>query len=182
MREKSLNFAKELIDTNNQYNRLKNSTKKRVERTFVGKLAEMAFLKHLHNIGIIYEDKGMFEIYDGQKNVDSFDFKTIYDETIDIKSASKPFHQRIMVPIDQFESISKDYYVGVKLNTKLKNDFIKINSIHTADIYGYCSYDELEKRITKNFGEYKCKAINLDELEDINDLLTEKFDPFRKTI
>jgi len=182
MRKRSLSFAKQLINTNNQYNRLKNSIKKRVERTFVGKLAEMTFLKYLKRLGIIYPEGDMFEIFNGQKNVDSFDFETNNNETIDIKSASKPFHKRIMVPIDQFKNIPKDYYVGIKLKTKIKNNFIKINSINTANIYGYCSYDKLEKRETQNFGEYKCKAINLDQLNDINDLLTESFNPFKKTI
>ena len=61
---------------------------------------------------INYEQGSMFEIFEGKSNVDTYDFKTNTNELVDIKVASKPFHSRIMIPLDQFEL--KNFYVGIK--------------------------------------------------------------------
>ncbi len=96
MKECALDFAQKIIRTDNQYSRLlptelQGSTnlnqrqKIEIQRTYVGKLGEIAFsilLKHKKNIRTDY--RKMFEIYEGETNVDSFDFNTKNDKTVDI--------------------------------------------------------------------------------------------------
>ncbi|MFQ9309197.1 MAG: hypothetical protein ACLR2K_04635 [Paraclostridium sordellii] len=172
MIERCYEFASEIILGDNQYDRLPNTVDKRIERTFVGKLSELVFYNYICSRGINYDIGDMFEIYDGQENVDGYDFITRNGITIDIKSASRTDHYMIMVPIDQFENIPKDYYVGVKINTGVtRNQDIQINDITTATIYGYCDYNYLANRYTKSYGEGPCKAAQLERLLDIEDIV-----------
>lgn len=172
MIERCYRFSSQIILEDNQYDRLPATLDVRIERTFVGKLAEYVFLNYLRSEGIDYNESDMFEIFEGQKNVDGYDFQTKNGRTVDIKSASKPFHTRIMVPIDQFDNIPKNYYVGIKIHSELSADgLININSIHSATIYGYCEYTYLKRFDTSNFGEGPCKAIQLNKLMDIERLV-----------
>lgn len=167
-----LNFSSEIIDTQNQFNRFSKSTNIQKERTFVGKLGEYIFLKYLNSSeSITYPEGDMFTIFEGKENVDEFDFVTKDNKKVEIKVASKPFHKRIMVPIDQFQ-MKKDFYVGIKLNSKLDNNgnIIK-ESISKAEIYGFIERDILEKTRSKNFGEGYCKSIELSKLKNIKDLI-----------
>ncbi|SHF98032.1 hypothetical protein [Ornithinibacillus halophilus] len=166
------NFATTIINGNNQYNRIPTTASTRIERTFVGKLAELAFLNYLNNNGKNYPMGTMFQIFQGQQNTDGYDFITrIGQESVDVKSASKPNHSRIMIPIDQFQNIPKDYYVGVRINAEVdNNNNILINTINSADIFGYCTYQELADNPTEDFG-YPCKAMYLNQLTDIQQLL-----------
>ena len=175
MIRRCFNFSERIIIGNNQYNRLPTTINKRIERTFVGKLAEYAFLNYLHSINIQYDEGDMFTIYEGQENTDGFDFITSNGETIDIKSASKPFHSKIMVPIDQFIGSPKDFYVGVKLNSEINdNGLIISETITLATIHGYCTYKMLQNRNPRNFGEGLCRYSELNDLNNI-DYLIDKF-------
>ena len=169
--ERCLTFAKEIIGQGDQYNRFRQTADVQIDRTFVGKLGEYAFLLYLHASGIPYEEGDMFEIFPGQENADTFDFETTDGESVDIKTASKPFHQRIMVPDSQFH-LEKDYYVGIKLNFQMKTqrDIIR-NSVDTAEIYGYCVRNYLANRASRNFGEGSCKYALLIELQPIDRLI-----------
>ena len=97
MRMAALQFAKEIILSNNQYSRLlpenvRNSNnvskqqKIEIQRTYMGKLGEIVFLKLLESKGKNVDIRGMFKVYKGQKNVDSFDFKTDDGKSVDVKS------------------------------------------------------------------------------------------------
>ena len=44
---------------------------------------------------IDYDEGDMFEIFEGQENADTYDFVTPCKKSIDIKTASLPFHSRI---------------------------------------------------------------------------------------
>jgi hypothetical protein len=116
----------------------------------------------------------MFEIFEGQTNVDSFDFKTKNRETVDIKTASKSFHKRIMVPISQWK-LEKNYYVGIKIETNIEmnSNEIIIDSINGAILYGYCTRSQIGQSKTMSFGEGPCKHYLLDKLDDIDILLDE---------
>ena len=162
-----LTFAENIIRETNQYNRFNKSEKTQIQRTYIGKLAEYMFLKYLQNNGIDYEDQNMFTIYEGQHNVDTHDFVTNDGLTIDIKTASLPFHSRILIPIDQFAS-KKDIYIGIKLN------FLNASkdNIDTCTIFGYIHRDIIETQPTLDFGEGPCKAYQLNKLEPIQDLIT----------
>lgn len=175
------NFANNIIRTSNQYDRMnaKNLTNDekllyRIKRTFVGKLGEMAFKNLLESRKITVDAQGMFEIYRGAENVDSFDFLTQNNETIDIKTAVFPNHIRLVVPIDQFLSIPKTYYVGVKLELQHNvSNYLTLEkkSIKNVYICGYVSHDELNRKDTINLREFSCKSINLEYLHDIEELL-----------
>lgn len=166
------NFSHRIINGNDQFNRIPATTNERIERTFVGKLSELCFLKFLNQNNKNYPIGTMFTIFPGENNTDGYDFITRYGNyTVDVKCASKPYHRRIMVPIDQFENNPKNFYVGVRINAEIdRYDNIIIHSIRSADIYGYCTYEQLANRQTENFG-YPCKAINLTELINIQSLL-----------
>ncbi|MCR8747255.1 hypothetical protein [Romboutsia lituseburensis] len=152
MIERCYNFASEIILGDNQYDRLPATIDVRIERTFAGKLAELAFHKYLTEQGKDVPLGDMFDIFNGQGKTDLCDFSTKDGKTIDVKSASRTDHYLIMVPIDQFESIPKDYYVGVRINTGVtKDEVIQIDAIKTATIYGYCEYEYLRKKATKNY-------------------------------
>lgn len=152
MIEKCYRFSSQIILGDNQFDRLPATLDVRVERTFVGKLAEYVFLNYLRSEGIYYDEGDMFEIFEGQQNVDGYDFKTKDGEKIDIKSASRTDHHMIMAPIDQFIRMPKDYYVGIKINTGVNKDTpIPIDNIKTATIYGYCTYKYLAGKPTKNY-------------------------------
>jgi hypothetical protein len=171
MINRCLDFANQIIRTNNQFNRIQDTIPHRIERTFVGKLAELAFLELLHINHIPYPEGDMFTIYDGETNVDHYDFLTQNGYTVDIKAASKPFHQRIMVPTDQFYHRPKDFYVGVKLNGVVSSNIIQTNTITRAQIFGYCSFQQLDATPTENFGTANCKAMHLQNLSPIENLL-----------
>ena len=178
MRKKCWDFAKEIIDEDNQYNRMLpngiNSKEKyelRIQRTYVGKLAELAFYKYLLQEGKSVDIKDMFKIKEGQTNVDEYDFETKYKETIDIKAAYKSNHKRLMVNLEQLQNVSKDYYVGIKLNAKEQGKYlIEKDSITEAVIWGYCTKEDLMKQPVISF-ETPAKAIFLNNLRPIKDLI-----------
>lgn len=66
----------------------------------------------------------MFSIYEGQKQTDSYDFITNYNETVDIKAAFKSNHRNLVVNLEQFNNISKKFYVGVKLNAEDQDKYL----------------------------------------------------------
>jgi len=173
------NFANKIITENNQYNRmiksgLSNEDKilYRIKRTFAGKLGEVAFFRYLESMGINPgEFENMFVVFDGETNVDKFDFKTKQGFTIDVKTAVFENHKRLVVPNDQFRNMPKDFYVGVKLNVpKMITDYddkFTETSIVMADIYGYIDYTKLENTKISNLGEFPCRAVPLTDLLDI---------------
>ncbi|MBT7556188.1 hypothetical protein HN615_04605 [Candidatus Woesearchaeota archaeon] len=170
-KEKCYQFSKDIIEGGNQFNRFNQSLKTQINRTYIGKLAEYVFLNFLKENSVTYDEGGMFEIFSGQANVDNYDFVTKNFETVDIKTASLPFHSRIMIPMDQFHN-KKDYYVGVKLH--FKNVYEKVISpmnIEKCTLYGYIDRKKLEDRPVENFGEGGCKAYKLNKMLPIGDLL-----------
>lgn len=165
-------FASKIILGDNQYDRLPATIDKRIERTFAGKLAELAFHKYLTEQGKDVPLGDMFKIHDGKENGDICDFRTKDGKTIDVKSASRIDHYMIMVPIDQFESIPKDYYVGVKINTGVtKDEDIPVNAIETATIYGYCEYEYLRKKDTKNYLPKRDRHKKSKQIESTGEIL-----------
>ena len=96
MRNKALAFASKIKLDDNQYDRLipreyqiepgddqqtiRNKArlilKYTIQRTYVGKLGELAFLVLLNEKRLACNTDGMFRIFEGQENVDNFDFIT----------------------------------------------------------------------------------------------------------
>ncbi len=166
-------FAREIITGGNQFNRFQQNQNTQINRTYIGKLAEYVFLHLLQEQGIDYAEGDMFEIFAGQENADEHDFITANGHSIDIKTASLPFHKRIMVPITQFH-LRKDYYVGIKLNFyNIQGRQINPMDIDNCIIHGYVAREILEQQPTQNFGEGDCKAYFLSQLQPIEQLLGE---------
>ncbi len=104
---------------NDTYDRFRKDKRTRFERIYVGKLGEMVVSKYLVHLDIEHDTTTMFEVFEGVENADPFDFAVpSTEETIDVKTAYRPNHSRIMVPCGptgQWHQMPKDYYVGVKL-------------------------------------------------------------------
>ena len=177
MRKKAYEFSEKIIKSNNQYERLVASENVEIQRTYVGKLGEVAFYELLKQKGINIDISDMFEIFSGQANVDNFDFVTKSGETVDIKTGFRDIHKKLLINKEQFENIPKDYYVGVKLNAKDDTNSltkeIDINSITKATIYGYADYNFLKNKVGyKYFGEDYAKFIEYNQLMGIDKLLS----------
>ena len=182
MRNIAYQFSEDIIMQDNQFDRMlptyarnKNDINIiRINRTYVGKLAELCFKAYLNSRNIYVDVADMFEIFEGQENVDDSDFCLPNGNTIDIKAAVFNNHRSLVVPIDQFINTPKDYYVGIKFECPaIKNDYrlIKKDTFLKATIKGFCRYDELKDKKTINLGEFDCKAISLEKLNDINELI-----------
>ena len=183
-------FSNKIICSKNQYDRMmKNGLSDsdrllyRIKRTFAGKAGEMAFYRFLEQNGKVPGNSDeMFEIYTGTTNVDSFDFRTSANKTVDIKTAVFANHKRLLVPLDQFNDIPKDYYVGIKLklpdNVVDYGDSFTPQCIKDAYICGFTTHERLKSSENMNFGEYYCKAESLSDLSDISELIA-MFDDIR---
>lgn len=160
MRKKAMDFATEIIMGDDQYSRLlpievlENGTieekqKIEIQRTYVGKIGEIVFSKFLEEMQIEHSTEGMLEIYEGQENVDDFDFETKSHETIDIKTGFRYFHKLLLINTDQFDNNHKDYYVAIKLNAEeidkenSEKKLVNWDSITNGIIEGYAEYDFL---------------------------------------
>lgn len=183
MKEICWNFAVNIIRGNNQYNRiLPNEVRNdeeiasliRIQRTYVGKLAECVFLQYLANNNINYDAGDMFCIWEGQNNVDKYDFVTRDGRRVDIKAAYRNNHYNLVINREQFENDVKDFYVGIKLNARdsdSNNKLIIPDSITFGLIYGYAERSFLERLPYSNLGESDCKKYPLNRLLDVNRLL-----------
>ena len=184
MRKLALDFSVDIISGDNQYNRLLPSDVNnvdiqiglRIQRTYVGKLAELAFADFLMQKGINFSTSGMFQIYEGQENVDSYDFVMSTGEKIDVKCGFRPIHQLLAINTEQFDGHNhKDYYVAVKLNavdTDKTNKSVDLNSITKAQILGYAEYQYLLKSApVRDLGEGPARILQYTRLMGIDRLL-----------
>lgn len=144
-----------------------------IQRTYAGKLGELAFLELLKSFDIDFDTRGMFDIFHGQQNVDRFDFCTPAGESIDIKTGFRGNHRRLMVNVEQVRNV-KDYYVGIKLLAEdVPNSpyFIEWDSVTCAVVKGCVSRNELIGTQTNNFGLGNAKALLYSELNGIDELM-----------
>lgn len=187
MRQTALNFATDIILGRNQFPRLlpnvlrnsgdlDNIQKIEIQRTYIGKLGEMVFSKLLDEMGKEHDVQDMFKIWEGQHNVDSFDFITRDGETVDVKTGFRSNHTRLMVNEEQFNNIPKKYYVGVKLNAQDINREIKLvdwESITLGIVQGYAEHRYMEENLQPiDYGEGIARALSYSFLMGINRLLS----------
>lgn len=185
MRQQALGFAETIILGNNQFNRLLPSDIRtannldrmnavRIQRTYVGKLGELVFARILLDRGFHVDLEPMFEIFEGQNNVDGFDFETANNQTIDIKTGFRANHRILMVNEQQLRQ-PKDYYVGIKLNAidpDLNERVINLETIDTATVYGYVTHNTLvNANPRRNFGEGYASWLKYADLRGIDELL-----------
>ncbi|HDR1063322.1 TPA: hypothetical protein QB310_002101 [Pasteurella multocida] len=186
MKQRSLEFATAIVNSNNQYSRLVPDfalndfnlrQKIEIQRTYVGKLGELAFLEYLNFNNVYPNTDDMFEVYQGQTNTDNFDFN-INGYSIDIKTGFRTIHSRLLINMEQFIGIPKDFYVAVYLNaidSDSNNKIIDLNSITEATIKGYADWNYLNKTANniRNFGEGDAKHHPYNELFGIDKLLNQ---------
>lgn len=159
---KCKDFTNLVIDQT--YNRFNKNMIERKKRIFFGKIGEIVFYNFLISLNKKIESTEMFKVFQGEQNVDNFDFETMEGKSIDIKTAYQSFHNRIVIPEDQYENgKAKDFYVGVKIFFEKK----------IAKIYGYTSKKNLLLNKKINFGEGNAYWQYLDTLDDIKILISQ---------
>ncbi|MBQ7337932.1 MAG: hypothetical protein IJW40_05690 [Clostridia bacterium] len=186
MKLTALDFAKRIILTDNQYSRLlptevRNSNnvsmqqKIEIQRTYMGKLGEMAFLKFLQENHKNVNTRGMFDVFEGQQNVDSFDFITSTGKSVDVKTGFRSNHTRLLVHVDQFDHIPKDFYVAVKIDAPdvdSRNKIVDWDNLSTAYIIGYADYTYMKQYAgIHDFSEGPARWLYYNKLMGIDKLL-----------
>lgn len=147
------------------YPRFGEAKEQQLERLTAGKIGEIVGQKVLDKLGIPHECPDKFKVVEEMEyknEADSIIYpKTDKEKTVDFKTAWRPFHTRILVPEDMFESQYKDIYVGIKVDFKQGN----------AQVYGYVMRQEMEtKHDIQDFGEGPAYWVYLSELHDLKDL------------
>lgn len=188
MKNAALTFAKNIILSDNQYSRLLPAEiqvspnvmlqqKIEIQRTYMGKLGELAFAKFLAESGKTVNLNGMFDIYEGQQNVDSFDFITQSGRSVDVKTGFRSIHTRLLVNVEQFNNIPKDYYVAVKIDAAdidPKQKLVDWQNVTQAKIIGYAEYNYLYNNApVQDFGEGPARWRYYNALLGIDKLLKE---------
>ena len=122
------------------YNRGNVSPEEEFRRLLVGKLGEIAYVHflRLNNKRIVGNDD-MFEVWEDVYAADLQDFLTAGRQTIDIKTASRNFHHRITIPIEQFDNQPKDFYVGIRIS----------ESLGRARVIGSASHEYVQQHGTR---------------------------------
>lgn len=144
------------------YNRRRVTRNEQQRDIRVGKLGEIAFAKYLSENGkAVKGTDDMFTIWHNTHMVDKLDFETKEGKSIDVKTASKNYQKRILVPEDQFLNLPKDYYVGVRITEDERNAFIE----------GYATREEIESagkfgraRSHPAYGKLLCELTRIDSL------------------
>lgn len=188
MRDQALDFARRIILTNNQYSRLLPSQirasgdvsmqqKIEIQRTYMGKLGELAFARFLQEMGKPVDMTEMFAIYVGQENVDACDFRTRQGHSVDVKTGFRRIHTRLLVNVEQFDNNPKEYYVAVKLDAvdvDSRQKLVDWEHISAAHILGYAEYQYMRGQAeVRDFGEGNARCIPYDRLLGINRLVNE---------
>ena len=188
MKNDALSFARDIILSDNQYSRLlpadiqaspdvKLQQKIEIQRTYMGKLGEIVFYQFLVENGKNVNIDGMFDIYEGQQNVDSFDFMTRAGRSVDVKTGFRSIHTRLLVNIEQFDRIPKDYYVAVKIDAAdvdSRQKLVDWQNVTRARIIGYAEYDFLKRNAPiYDFGEGPARWKPYNQLLGIDRLLKE---------
>ena len=188
LREEALTFSRKIITTDNQYSRLlprevrqggSLSAQQAVEiqRTAIGKLGEAAFATLLRGLGKDVELGDMFAIMEGQSNVDSYDFRTLQNRTVDVKTGFRSFHTRLLVNTEQFDGTPKDYYVAVKFDTAevdSRRKLVNYLDITSGLVVGWAEYGYMKRFApVEDFGEGPARWLFYKKLLPIDRLLKE---------
>lgn len=119
----------------------------------------------------------MLEVYEGQDNVDPYDFMTLRGHSVDVKTGFRNIHTRLLVNVEQFYNIPKDYYAAVKIeaaDTDSGQKLVDWESINQASILGYAERNYMEGHAqVRDFGEGDAKWLFYNKLLGIDSLLNE---------
>lgn len=175
-------FCKQIVEKENQYNRINEPKELRMFRTYMGKLGELYIDKLRYYLinnsleGFEYM-QGMFDIYEGKENADDADF-FLNNLKVDVKTIYANDHRNIVVPKDQ---PLKDIYICSKIitsknwnsnNFNMKKDNNWRQNIHDIardiidyDCVGFILRNEVVKQPVKNFGN-DAYFVNLNNLDN----------------
>ena len=128
------------------------------ERFFTGYLGEWAFNQIL--IAHRVKDKILWD-REVRGHGDDGDF-FFGGKDLDIKTASKDFHVRLMIPLAQWKRKQSSYYVGVKITDD------EIN------IMGYATKEDIEHAKVDDFGMGETSWIFHNQLRPIKDLIDQE--------
>ena len=152
--------ARENQDKINEKGRLLGTNNMNNERDYVGYLGEWAFNEFLKMNDFKSIIKWSREITAYGGDVGDFFFD---EKVIDVKTASKPFYKKLMMPLKQFEKKEKYYYVGVRLDGDL------------AEIMGFATYEDMKNAPIDDFGHNTpTKNISFSKLKPIDELLSQQ--------
>lgn len=144
------------------YNRRGVSRAEQERDVRIGKLGEVAFAIFLQRHGKRINGEDMFTVWEGTMNVDKLDFRTKDGKTIDVKTASRPNHTRILVPKDQLEQQPKDYYVAVRISPEER----------VGTVIGYATHqDFLRAGLFGGAIYYPAYAVSLGSMRNMDSLL-----------
>lgn len=125
------------------------------ERWYCGYLGEICFREFLKARGIKFE----YKVKAKGENGGGADFLIFTKEgivlEIEVKTACKDFHNKIMVPKVQFEKYRYDFYIGLKLVGG------------ECEIWGYCYPEEFIEEMVK----VPTMCLVLSNLKNIDGLL-----------
>lgn len=152
IKDRSLRYAKS-IESTGLYSTPNYTGLNEENRFYYGYVGELCFDVYLKSVGADYK----FEVRaDGKPGGGDF---ILYRKggfiTLDVKTASKSFYTKIMLPKEQMKKYKYDVYVGLRL---LNGD---------CEIWGYCYPDEFEEVMVK----VPTMEKDLSSLRDVTELL-----------
>ena len=138
------------------------SPEERKRHSMVGRLGKIAFAKYLQSQEKDHSVKMDWEDMDSADQI----FSTQTGATIDVRTASRSYHSRILVPQEEYDDNPKEeyYYVGVEID--IGNNEAEIKG------YAYAGADEFYLFDGVNPPAY---AVNLRHLHCIDELLSSEF-------
>lgn len=128
------------------------------DRFEIGYLGEWVFNEFLKN-NCVKEIEWVGVQSDG--NSHDFEFGS---KKIDVKTASREFYKRIMMPLSQFQKYHRDYYVAVKLN----------DARTQGEIMGYLRHEDLKNIKSEDFGHGETIAVFFSKMRPIKDLIEQE--------
>lgn len=164
--------------------RMDESVEEHKRNMFVGHLTELVGFEYLTIKGYNFTYPMRYIIKENYVD-DKGDFKvqTTWGEilVIDTKSASKPFHRRIIVPYDQYEKENIDIYLGIRLHLQSENKTSTYPTFdETAKVCGWAYHHELnlpDEASSRRIPGYWMNLKNLHPLKDLYDLIHPHFVP-----
>ena len=127
----------------------------REDRYYIGCLGELCFVKHLKDNDKAYDyaprTDGVSDSGDVTVKVNAA------TANIDVKTASRPYYEELMMPKSQHDRQAYSAYVGVRLNGD------------KGEIHGWCKQGELKE--SDRDLEIPTMAKRLDQLRDISTML-----------
>ncbi len=100
-------------------------------------------------------------IFRREDDVEWMDFRTEAGKLVGVKTLSKDYYKRVLVPVDELRTRPMDYYVGVRISEDERS----------AHMEGFATRKDMEESEVVSFGEGKAYECLVDDLRRIERLL-----------